>query len=350
MRRIRCLGRVNGRALILKPLGLLTVIILMASILLGTACTRATGTTGPAPISTTFPMAVIDDLGQTINLDKVPQRIISLSPSNTEILFALGLGDKVVGDTIYDDYPAAAVDKPHVGGYSDIDLEKVVSLVPDLILAEDIDKPDITPALEKMGYQVYTLVPHNLDEIVESVLTIGRLTGTSSQAKSIASDMQARIKVVTDKTAGLKDNQKPRVLFIIWHDPIMSSGTDTPSFDLIEKAGGISVAPEETGFPTISLESVLAANPQVVICNVDPAYDGGDAPLIFFRTEPRLRGIAAAMSGKIYGINASLVNRPVPRIIQGLEWMAAMVHPELFPQFVTQYMGATTTATTSATK
>ena len=333
----------------LKMLGLLTILTLMTSTVSLASCAKTSDTTGSSQVSITFPMTVTDDLGRTITLDKAPQRIVSLAPSNTEILFDLGLGDKVVGDTIYDDYPAAAVNKPHVGGYADIDVEKVVSLAPDLILAEDIDKADVIPTLEKMGYKVYALVPHNLDEIIASVSTIGRLTGANIEAKSITADMQKRIKAVTDKTAGLKDNQKPRVLYVIWQDPIMSSGSDTPIYDMINKAGGTNVAPDVTGFPTISLESVLAADPQVVICNVDPTYPGGDAPLVFFQTEPRLKGIAASASGKIYGINASLTNRPVPRIIEGFEWMAAMIHPELFPQFVIQYMGTATTAATGAT-
>lgn len=339
-----------GPGAILKTLGLITILTLMTSTVSLAGCAKTSDTTVASPVSTIFPMTVTDDLGRTITLDKVPQRIVSLAPSNTEILFDLGLGDKVVGDTIYDDYPAEAVSKPHVGGYADIDVEKVVSLAPDLILAEDIDKADVIPTLEKMGYKVYALVPHNLDEIIASVSTIGRLTGANDQAKNITNDMQKRIKAVTDKTAGLKDTQKPRVLYVIWQDPIMSSGTDTPIYDMINKDGGTNVAPEVTGFPTISLESVLAADPQVVICNVDPTSPGGDAPLVFFQTEPRLRGIAASASGKIYGINASLTNRPVPRIIDGFEWMAAMIHPELFPQFVTQYMGTITTAATTAAK
>ncbi len=339
-----------GPGAIFKTLGLITIMALMASTISMASCAETLETTGISPVSTVFPMTVTDDLGRTITLDKAPQRIISLSPSNTEILFDLGLGDKVVGDTIYDDYPAAAVNKPHVGGYSDIDVEKVVSLAPDLILAEDIHKADVIPTLEKMGYKVYALLPHNLDEIMASVSTIGRLTGANSEAKRVTNDMQERIKTVTDKTEGLKDTQKPRVLYIIWHDPIMSSGTDTPSYDMITKAGGTSVVSKATGFPTISLEAVLAADPQVVICNVDPTFDGGDAPLVYFQTEPRLKGIAAAMSSKIYGINASLVNRPVPRAIQGFEWMAAMIHPELFPKFVAQYMIDATMVSTGIVK
>ena len=322
-----------------------TVLIAMALITSGAAGTVKTVFGSKIVImqpSTTFPMTVMDDLGRTLTIDKAPQRIVSLAPSNTEILFDLGLGDRVVGDTIYCDYPDAAKSITKIGGYSDIDIEKVVSLNPDLILVEDIHKAEVIPALERLGFKVYALVPHNLNEIMNSVSTIGRLTGANNEAKTIVSDMQKRIKTITDKTAKLTAIQKPRVLYVIWQDPIMSSGTDTPIYDMINKAGGTNVAPDDTGFPTISLESVIAADPQVVICNVDNSYTGGDAPLVFMQTEPRLKTIAAVVNGKVYGIDASLTNRPVPRIIQGFEWMAAMIHPELFPQFVSQYMGTTT--------
>jgi iron complex transport system substrate-binding protein len=298
--------------------------------------------TNVARLSTTFPMTVTDDLGRIITIDKTPQRIVSLAPSNTEILFDLGLGDRVVGDTLYCDYPEAAKGITKIGGYSDIDIEKVVSLNPDLILAEDIHKAEVIPALERLGFKVYALVPHNLDEIMASVSTIGRLTGANNEAKSIVSDMQKRIKTITDTTAKLTADQKPRVLYVIWQEPIMSSGVDTPIYEMITKAGGSNIVQNQTGFPTISLESVIAADPQVVICNVDSSFPGGDAPLVFMQTESRLKTIAAVVSGKVYGINASLTNRPVPRIIDGFEWMAAMIHPELFPQLVSQYMGTRT--------
>lgn len=345
MPKFRQLSQYFGPDAISEALGLLIILVLTASTVLGVGCAKTADTTGATPVSTTFPMTVTDDLGRTITLDKVPQRIVSLAPSNTEILFDLGLGDKVVGDTTYDDYPAAALDKPHVGGYSDIDIEKVVNLAPDLILAEDIHKAEVIPALEKLGFKVYALVPHNLNEIMDSVTTIGRLTGTNKEAKPIVSDMQKRIQVIMDKTLNLTDAQKPSVLYVIWQDPLMSTGVDTPIYEMITNSGGKSIVQGQTGFPTISLESLIAADPQVVICNVDYSYAGGDAPLVFMQTEPRLKTIAAVISGKVYGINASLTNRPVPRIIDGFEWMAAMIHPELFPQFVDEYMGTTITDT-----
>jgi len=340
--KFRQLRNFFGPGIISNTLGLLLILVLTASTVLAAGCAKTADTAGAAPLSTTFPMTVSDDLGRTVTIEKTPQRIVSLAPSNTEILFDLGLGDKVVGDTLYCDYPEAAKSVSKVGGLTDVDLEKVVSLAPDLILAEDIQKAEVIPALERLGFKVYALVPHNLDEIMDSVTTIGRLTGVSQKAKSIVDDMQKRIKTITDKTQNLSDAQKPRVLYVLWQDPMMSSGTDTPIYEMITRAGGYSIVQGQTGFPTLSLESVIDADPEVVICNVDYAFEGGDAPLVFMQSEPRLKTIAARVSGKVYGINASLTNRPVPRIIQGFEWMAAMIHPELFPQFVAKYMGTTT--------
>jgi iron complex transport system substrate-binding protein len=313
-------------------LGVLLTLVFISATLFGAACHDPKGIT------------VIDDLGRTVTIDKVPQRIISLAPSNTEILFALGLGDKVVGNTDYCDYPDEAKNVSKVGGFDGVDVEKVVALAPDLILAEDMHKAKVIPELEALGFTVYAVVPHNLDEIIDSVTTIGRLTGTEGKAKSITDDMRKRIKAITDKTDMLKENQKPSVLYVLWSDdatPVMSSGSNTPIYDMITKAGGISVVQNSIGFPSLSLESVIAANPQVVICNVDNSWSGGDYPLIFVQTEPRLKDIAARTSGRIYGIDASLTNRPVPRVLDGFEWIAAMIHPELFPQLVEKYMPET---------
>ncbi len=317
--------------------GALVALTLVAGMLTGTGCSKTQVTLHGVPVSTIFPMTVTDDLGRTITLDKMPQRIVSLAPSNTEILFDLGLGDKVVGDTLYCNYPEAAQAVTKIGGLTDVDIEKVVSLNPDLILAEDLQKAEIIPALEKLGFKVYALVPHNLKEIAASVMTIGLLTGATEEARPIVDDMQKRIDAVTIKTMKLADTQKPSAMYVIWQDPLMSVGNDTPIYEMIAKSGGRSIVQDQEGFPTLSLESVIAANPQVVICNVDLSFEGGDAPLTFVRSEPRLKTLSAVVNGKVYGINADLTNRPVPRIIEGLEWIAGILHPELFPQFVTKY-------------
>jgi len=150
-------------------------------------------------------------------------------------------GSKLVGDTQYCDYPADALNKEKVGGYADIDVEKVISLQPDLILAEDIHKQEVIPALERLGFTCFALVPHNLDEIMDSILTIGKLTGTTDKAQEIVSDMQQRIQYITGKTSGLSATEKPSVLYVIWHEPVMSVGSDTPINEMITQAGGISI-------------------------------------------------------------------------------------------------------------
>ncbi|MCL2615523.1 MAG: ABC transporter substrate-binding protein, partial [Dehalococcoidia bacterium] len=284
------------------------------------------------------PLTLVDDLGRTVTLDKVPQRIVSLAPSNTEILFALGLGDKVVGNTFYCDYPVAAQDVTKVGGFSEIDIELVVTLEPDLILAEDIHKTNAIPALEGLGFTVFALVPHNLDEIMDSVITIGRLTGTVDEAKTIVADMKNRIENVTDKVSGLEDAQKPNVLHVLWADAgIMSYGVNTPIYDVITKAGGVSLVQSGNGFPTLSLEYVIAANPRVVICDVDSSYPGGDYTLILMQSDERFKDIEARLSGCVYGIDADLTNRPGPRFVDALEWVSAMLHPDIFPDFADRY-------------
>ena len=284
---------------------------------------------------TSFPLTLTDDLGRLVNLEKIPERIVSLAPSNTEIVYALGLGEKLVGVTEWCDYPHEAQTKEKVGGYSDIDMEKVVSLEPDLVLAEDIHKQDVIPALERMGIPCFALVPHNLNEITNSVLVIGKLTGTGDKAQQIASDMQRRIKYVSDKTSGLTDIEKPRVMYVIWED-MMSVGVDTPIHEMITIAGGVNIVKGLEGFPTLSLEEIIGSNPQVVIANVED-YPGGDAPLQAVLKESRLKTIDAMADGRVFGISASLTNRPVPRIVDGLEWMAAIIHPEIFPEFVEKY-------------
>ncbi|MCJ7764032.1 MAG: cobalamin-binding protein [Dehalococcoidales bacterium] len=267
---------------------------------------------------------IIDDLGREVSITEEPMRIVSLAPSNTEILFALGLGDKVFGVTEYCDYPDEALTKEFVGGYSGVDIEKVVSINPDLILAADMHKTEVIPALEDLGFTVIALVPHNLQEVMDSIKLVGTITGTGAAASQIVDDMSQRIKAVTDVTGVLTEKDKVKVLYVIWHEPIMSVGTDTRIHELIEKAGGINIAEVAgEGYPTLALEEIISINPQVIIVNDDMSLDA-------ILNDERLSGVDAVVNGKVYTINADLTNRPTPRIVEGLEIIAEMIHPELF--------------------
>ncbi|MDD4984768.1 MAG: cobalamin-binding protein [Dehalococcoidales bacterium] len=272
---------------------------------------------------------VTDQLGRTVEFDNVPQRIVSLAPSNTEILFALGLDDRVVGVTEYCDYPAAARDKAVIGGFSTGDLERVVALSPDLVLATSMHEADVLPALEKRGLTVFVLAPATLDEVLESISLVGEVTGKVEEAAGLVNDMNRRISAVTAKTAGLSSEQRPRVFFITWHDPLMTPGSETRHDELIQMAGGVNIARDLIGYADISLEAVIEANPEVMIAGVGMG-DGEDLPAQFMRTEPRLGNTEARRNGWIYEVDTDLEGRPGPRIVDALEAFARFIHPELF--------------------
>jgi iron complex transport system substrate-binding protein len=273
---------------------------------------------------------ILDDLGREVAVPAEAMRIVSLAPSNTEILFALGLADRVYGVTEWCDYPPEAMEKEKVGGYADVDLEKIIAINPDLILAEDLHKAEVIPALEELGYPVIALVPHNMQEVIDSITLVGMLTDTSEAAQQITDDMSQRVQAITDATAGLSQEDGVRVLYVVWHDPVMSVGSDTRIHELIEMAGGINIAEVGgEGYPTLALEEIISLNPQVIIVNTED-YEGGDASLQAILNESRLSNVDAVVNGQVYGINADLTNRPTPRIVDGLELMAQMIHPELF--------------------
>jgi len=280
---------------------------------------------------TNFPIEITDQLGRLVDLRGIPQRIVSLAPSNTEILFALGLADQVVAVTDYCNYPPEAKEKPSIGGFSTPSLEKIIALSPDLILAAPIHKTQVIPSLEAKGMTVVALAPTTLNEVLGAITLVGRITGKYADASNLVAAMQSRIKAITDKTASLPQTQKPRVFYITWHDPLMSAGKGTIHDELIRTAGGINITGNLSGYPTISLEAVIAANPEVMIAGVGMGT-GADAPLQFARTEPRLKDTAARLNNRLYGIDVDIVGRPGPRITDALEQFARFIHPELFKE------------------
>ena len=275
------------------------------------------------------PGNIVDGLGRNITIEKIPQRIVSLSPSNTEILFALGLGDKVVGVTEYCNYPQAATTKPKIGGFSTVDIEKVVSLEPDLVLAANIHSKTAIPALEKLGLTVVALTPNSLPEVLDSITLIGKITGQNKQASNLVSDLRPRIEAITDKTQTLSPNQRPRVFYITWHDPLMTAGTGTLADDVISSAGGQNIASDISGDKTIDLETVIYRDPQVIVASIGMGT-GEDLPWQYVQNEPRLKNTQALLNDRIYKIDGDLIHRPGPRIVEALEQMAHFIHPELF--------------------
>jgi iron complex transport system substrate-binding protein len=266
----------------------------------------------------------VDDLGRLVAINGTPQRIVSLAPSNTEILFALGLGDKVVGVTDLCDYPPEALEKEKVGGYYGPDIEKIIALEPDLILATDFHRFELIPALEEQGFTVFAVAPQTLDDVLESIQKVGKITGKEQEALGLVNEMQSKIEEIQDLTGGL--GERPRVFYVTWHGPIWTVGRDTWIDDLIWIAGGNNTFSQyfESG-AMVEIEWVLFCNPEVIITSSWPdvyewAMNGNS-----------LNSTDARQNGRIYQGDDDLVQRPGPRLVKGLEWFAHYIQPDIFP-------------------
>jgi len=283
----------------------------------------------PAEQMTSFTIEVTDQLGRVVKLEKVPERIISLSPSNTEVLFALRLADKVVGVTKYCDYPSEAKNKPNVGGFSTPNIEEIIALSPDLVLAALRHEDEIIPQLEEMGLTVFALKLKTLDEALEGITLVGEITGKEEEASKLLAEMQNRIKAVTDKTNSLPEDKRPSVFYLTWHDPLKTSGLGTLNNELIEKAGGRNIFSDVTGIQSVDLEVLVARNPQVMIAGIGMG-SGEDKPIQYLMTESRLESTEAGKNDRIYGVDMDITGRGGPRIVDGLEQFAKCIHPEIF--------------------
>jgi iron complex transport system substrate-binding protein len=269
-----------------------------------------------------------DQSGRVITLSGTPQKIVSLAPSNTEILFALGLGDKVVGVTDYCNYPPEAKEKTHIGGYWTPDVETIVSLAPDLVVAQSLHEAEVIPQLEQHGLTAVVLEPVTINEVLDAITLIGEITGKTNEAAALTKEIQSRIDKVTGKIKGLSESERPGVFYLTWHDPLITVGHDNLGEDLIIKAGGTNIFHSLEGAPTVSLEEVIQANPDVIIVGIGMGT-GEDIPLQFVLDESRLAGTSAIQNNRVYSVSIDISGRPGPRIIDALEEFLAAIHPEL---------------------
>lgn len=291
--------------------------------------TPPSATTPPAPVTTTAapgPITVTDQYGRTVTV-KSSQRIISLSPSHTEILFALGLGDRVIGVSDYSDYPAEAAKVTNIGSYDSPNMEKIISLEPDLVLATEEHQKEVEQ-LTKYNIPVIALNPKTVNEVFDTITLVGKVTGRDTQAAALIADMKSRMAKITAQTAQLRDAQRPKVFIVIWYDPIWTVGAGTFHDELIRMAGGINIAGNLSGYTDISLEAVIDANPQIIIAGVGMGT-GNDASLKAMLTDERLKNTDARLNNWVYGANMDIISRPGPRLADALEILFKLIHPEL---------------------
>jgi len=271
---------------------------------------------------------VVDDYGRTVTLEAVPERIVSIAPSPTEILFAIGAGPQVVGVDNYSDYPDAARSLPKVGDYT-LNIETIISLQPDLIVGGDLVPLAQLEQLEAQGIPYVLLADRTLEDVLKTIRLAGVITGHIDEADEVADALADRIDAVEAKTLA-EGVSKPKVY--IEYDEYMGLWTYGPgSFgdDLISAAGGVNIAHNTSAeYTIVGSEFVIAQNPDIIVYTTGPWSTLTEETYI---NRPGWDTIAAVVNGDIYGMDANLLSRYGPRIVDCLEQLAEIVHPDLFP-------------------
>lgn len=277
-----------------------------------------------------FPLTITDDLGRKVTLKAEPARLISVSPSHTEILFALGLGERVVGVTKYCNYPAEAQSREIIGGFSDPNLEKIVAMKPDLVLATTDKHQNLIQGLDNAGVPVLAFSPNNIDEILKTIMLIGQATGSVGQAEVLTASLKERTDAVIAKVKNIPEDKRPRVYYELYYAPLMSVGPGSLMGELIEKAGGKNVAGDaKEVYPQLSEELIISRNPQVML----NTYTHGIQSVNTIEQIAHRQGwedLSFIKSGRIYTLNADLTDRSGPRVAEALESIAQVLYPELF--------------------
>jgi iron complex transport system substrate-binding protein len=268
-----------------------------------------------------------DQAGRTVTVPDDPRRVVSLAPSITEIVFALGEEDRLKGGTQHCDYPAEARLLPRVGSYVHLDLERIVALKPDLCIGvRDGNPVGQVKELEAFGIPVYAVDPRTLNTTINTVMEVGRLLNADQKAQHLAAEMRSRIELIRERVA--KTNPRPRVFFQIGTAPLVSAGNNTIIDELIRAAGGQNLAAGVVPYPRFSREQVLALRPDIIIITSMTKGTEPEGELVQWR---KYEELPAVQNQRIYCVSSDLFDRATPRLVKGLEDLAKLIHPELVP-------------------
>ena len=267
-----------------------------------------------------------DQLGRQVRVASSPQRIVSLAPNITEILYTLGLGDRIVGVTEFSDYPEEAKEKPKVGTYVSSNIEKIVSLRPDLIIGTfGGTREETALRLEQLGYPVYVTKSKTMDEVLVMIEKIGMITGKRPEAGVLVRSLRRRILAVVDRVAGAP---RPLVFLQINARPLMTVGAGSFHDELISSAGGENLAGHTAArYPQYSIEDVVKRAPDFILISTMDRHGLFEEQKAQWMRWP---DIPAVRNNRILFVDSDLIDRASPRIVDGLEEMARLIHPELF--------------------
>lgn len=266
--------------------------------------------------------SVVDMVGRRVSVPARPARVVSLAPSLTEIAYAVGADDRLVGVTDHCDYPPEATRKTKIGGIYTMNLEAILSLKPDLLLATtEANRDEHIRVLDRLGLAVYVVHTVDLPSVLESIGRVGRLLGEPAEGERVV----ARLRRETEALARAVDGApRPRVLYVVWGSPLIVPGRDTLITDLIRRAGGESVSGQERSeFPRFSVEEALARRPERIVL----ASHGRGTVEDHLRLWPQIRLFPAAREGRVGVVDGDLTHRSGPRIAEALRALTRLIHP-----------------------
>ncbi|RYG72408.1 ABC transporter substrate-binding protein [Lentibacillus lipolyticus] len=280
-----------------------------------------------------FPLTVTDALDNEMTIDEKPERIVSLIPSNTEIAFALGLGDEIVGVSDHDNYPEEVKEKERIGGM-ELNLEVILSLKPDLVLAHASSAHNSKEALQQLqDAGIHVFVVHDAQSIkgtYKAIEQIGQITGTEKEAEGIVSNMKEEFAALREKTSAISDDERKSVFFEVAPAPeIFTAGQNTFFDALLEVVHANNAAKELDGWVKIDPESIVELNPDVIITTYGHYEDN---PVEQVMNRAGWGGVNAVANEQVFDVHSDLVSRPGPRLVEGAKEIAKVVYPELFEE------------------
>ena len=278
--------------------------------------------------SSAYALVLRDMLGREVSMPGLPSRIVSLVPSVTETTFALGGQDRLVGVSDFCDWPPAARAKPRVGGMINPSLEAIVALKPDLVVGTDEGNREETfLQLQRIGVPVYVVHARKVSEMYELIARVGELTARGDAVAPLVADIRRRIDSVRAKVSG---RPRPRVLYVVWPDPLLVPGRDSHLTEMIELAGGQSItAQEPVSYVRFSVEAAVARAPEVIVL-ADHSSGASTAGRAAPEKWQALASVPAIRAGRLYSVDLSILHRYGPRVPDGLEILARLIHPEAF--------------------
>lgn len=280
--------------------------------------------------------SVTDVIGTTVTVHSIPQRIVSLIPSNTELLFAVGAGSSVVGVTNYCDYPPEAAEVERIGDLTAMSLEKIVALEPDLVLATKGNAKELVYSLKALGVTVFVLDPQSIEEVLDAIETVGTLTGRVEAASALLVSYRQRLAAVSERVGDLSEDERPRVFVgSPFRDENWTPGPETYTSAVIHRAGGRNVADDlaPRTWSVYNLEQIISRNPQVLLSTLGEGQDPEEVRARYLERAKALDGwrdLDAVRNERVVLIPENWLLRPAPRLFQAIEVLAAALHPGLF--------------------